>query len=254
MTRLERESMIGRYMCGGMTSAEEQEFFIQVALDPELRLELKAHRTVESAMRKDRDAEPTGHTALRGRIASTLAAHPPQPSTMAAAGEGTANTVSSLLGGTGMTFGKWAGGAIVLVVAAVWGVGLFQEPDVMPAGGTATETRVAMPAQPTDSSFSPTVAPSTPTRQVLPEKPVDGTELSNEGAPKQEIGSDPSASRQDHQSSGTSIEAGQREGASAAEKPSPTDPALPDLGSTPKRSTDDSLKVGLNIEVEVPKK
>ncbi len=73
MTRSEREAHIQRYLSGAMTSAEEQDFFIQVAVDDDLRLELKAQRTVESAMRKERDALFTSHAGLRERVATSLA-------------------------------------------------------------------------------------------------------------------------------------------------------------------------------------
>lgn len=77
MTRSERERQIERYISGGMSPAEEQDFFIQAALEKELRLELKALVTVDSAIRKDREAEPAEHTALRSRVAAMLAAAPP---------------------------------------------------------------------------------------------------------------------------------------------------------------------------------
>lgn len=76
MTRSEREQLIERYLSGEMSSAEEGEFFIQVALDSELRLDLKAHRTIDSAISKERETVPAEHTALRGRMASMLAATP----------------------------------------------------------------------------------------------------------------------------------------------------------------------------------
>jgi hypothetical protein len=74
MTRAERERLIERHLGGAMTAAEESDFFIQVALDKELRQDLKAQRTIESAMRKDRESEPSEHTALRSRVATVLAA------------------------------------------------------------------------------------------------------------------------------------------------------------------------------------
>ncbi|HVZ41758.1 MAG TPA: hypothetical protein VHI13_20925 [Candidatus Kapabacteria bacterium] len=74
MNRAEREILIERYMNAEMSSAEESDFFIQVALDRELRQELKAQRVIESALRKDLEAEPTEHTAMRARVASILAA------------------------------------------------------------------------------------------------------------------------------------------------------------------------------------
>src|SRR5688500_10232594 len=76
MTRVEREQMISRYLGGELSTAEEQDFFIRVAVDKELRQDLRAQRTVESALRKDREAESTGHSAVRMRVAAMLAATP----------------------------------------------------------------------------------------------------------------------------------------------------------------------------------
>ncbi len=79
MTRSEREQIIQRYLSGEMSSAEEGDFFVQVALDRELRHDLQAQQMIESAFRKDREAERSGHTALRTRVAAMLVASvPPQ--------------------------------------------------------------------------------------------------------------------------------------------------------------------------------
>lgn len=72
MTRTQREALIGTYLRGEMSAVEEQDFFIQVALDDELRAELRAQRTVDSAMRKERDSMTTTHSGLRQRVMSSL--------------------------------------------------------------------------------------------------------------------------------------------------------------------------------------
>lgn len=79
MNRAEREILIERYMSAEMSSAEESDFFIQVALDRELRQELKAQRVIESSLRKDLESEPTEHTGMRARVASMLAASSNSP-------------------------------------------------------------------------------------------------------------------------------------------------------------------------------
>ena len=79
MIRADRDRLIERYMNGQMTQAEEEVFFINAAVNPELRQELKAHRLVETAVRKDRDRLPTGHAALRNRVAATLGSATPAP-------------------------------------------------------------------------------------------------------------------------------------------------------------------------------
>jgi hypothetical protein len=74
MTRNEREQLIQRYMGGEMPLAEEHDFFIQVALDKQLWLDLKAHQTVESAMMKDRVVEPSEIAMMGAQVAAMLAA------------------------------------------------------------------------------------------------------------------------------------------------------------------------------------
>ena len=76
MTRSERERLIVRHLSGEMGPTEERDFFLQVALDKELRQELQAQRTIDSAFKKEREGEPTQHTALRMRIQDVLAASP----------------------------------------------------------------------------------------------------------------------------------------------------------------------------------
>lgn len=79
MIRADRDRLIERYMNGQMTQGEEEAFFINAAVNPELRQELKAHRLVETAVRKDRDGLATGHAALRNRVAATLTSATPAP-------------------------------------------------------------------------------------------------------------------------------------------------------------------------------
>lgn len=74
MTRAERDRLIERYLREEMTPSEEQEFFVEAATDKELRFELKASRTVDSAFRKDRAAAPSGYSNVRANLAQSLAA------------------------------------------------------------------------------------------------------------------------------------------------------------------------------------
>ena len=57
MTRSERERLVEQYMEGSMDFAQEENFFIQVAIDEELRRTLKAYRIVEEAIRKEREVD-----------------------------------------------------------------------------------------------------------------------------------------------------------------------------------------------------
>jgi hypothetical protein len=79
MNRTEGERLVERYMSGAMTGAEEQEFFIQVATDSNLRHTLKAYRIVDTAIQKHRDALPAQHTAARSRLTGMLSLPPHGP-------------------------------------------------------------------------------------------------------------------------------------------------------------------------------
>jgi hypothetical protein len=77
MTPMERESLIRTYLEGSMSSDEEHEFFIDVALNAELRTELKAYRTVESAIRKDREIDAGDILQLERSVMAALASTAP---------------------------------------------------------------------------------------------------------------------------------------------------------------------------------
>lgn len=85
MTRTERERLVEQYLEGSMDFAQEENFFIQVALDDELRRTLKSYRIVDEAIRKERDAGTREHAAARYVVAGMLTATP-QPAEAAASG------------------------------------------------------------------------------------------------------------------------------------------------------------------------
>lgn len=72
MTRTEQERLVERYIAGAMTSAQEEEFFMRVAVEPNLRQTLKAYRVVDNAIRKHRDAAPVPNTAARSHLLESL--------------------------------------------------------------------------------------------------------------------------------------------------------------------------------------
>ena len=76
MTRIECERLVERYLEGGMDSAAEQDFFIQVALDNELRQTLKAYRIVQDTIRKERELGMSNHVAARQLLAGLLLPSP----------------------------------------------------------------------------------------------------------------------------------------------------------------------------------
>lgn len=72
MSRAEQERLVERYLGGMMNSAEEEDFFIQVAIDHDLRQTLKSYRIMESAIRKHRDTAPVHHADSRSRVMAML--------------------------------------------------------------------------------------------------------------------------------------------------------------------------------------
>lgn len=72
MTRREQERIVGRYLGGELTGAEEQDFFIQVAVDNDLRQTLKAYQVVDSALHKHRETIPVQHPESRERMVMML--------------------------------------------------------------------------------------------------------------------------------------------------------------------------------------
>ena len=80
MTRIECERLVERYLEGSLDFAEEENFFIQVALDEELRRTLKAYRIVEETLQKQRILSGANHAATRSLVAAALVpAFQPEP-------------------------------------------------------------------------------------------------------------------------------------------------------------------------------
>lgn len=74
MKRAEREHLIERYLQGGLTPAEEENFFIEVASNSELRCELKAYQVVEKTLVRDRSLASSSYSTLRAHLAESLVA------------------------------------------------------------------------------------------------------------------------------------------------------------------------------------
>lgn len=73
MERALREELLRRYVSGEMSIGEEHEFFIQVALDRELRHELKAQQEIDGAFASDRST-PTfaEYSSMQNGVAASL--------------------------------------------------------------------------------------------------------------------------------------------------------------------------------------
>jgi hypothetical protein len=72
MNRNEYEHLVEKYLSGAMSPADEQEFFIRVAVDSNLRQTLKAYGIVESALRKHRESMASQHLDSRAHLVSLL--------------------------------------------------------------------------------------------------------------------------------------------------------------------------------------
>ncbi|MGE3799435.1 MAG: hypothetical protein AB7H80_00280 [Candidatus Kapaibacterium sp.] len=79
MNRIEREELLRRYLEGEMNLQGEHDFFIQVALDKELRHELKAQQTIERAFQKDRVSDSVNYSTIQAGVTAMLATLPQSP-------------------------------------------------------------------------------------------------------------------------------------------------------------------------------
>ena len=126
MTRIEREELLRRYFDGEMSLDQEHDFFIEVALDKELRHGLKAQQEIDAAMKSDRsNPTPAEYASLQSGLAGMLAAMPG-----AQAAENTVEVSSS--GGTGSGIASWgifAGVGLVGTVVTVLLVVFFSSSD-----------------------------------------------------------------------------------------------------------------------------
>jgi len=74
MTSSQREELIRAYLEGRMSLEQEHDFFIDVALDKDLRLELKAQQTIDSAFRKDSVVDSSEINRLQREVSAMLVA------------------------------------------------------------------------------------------------------------------------------------------------------------------------------------
>jgi hypothetical protein len=134
MTRSQREALVEHYLTGEMSATEEQEFFMRVAVDGELLGTLRAHRQVERALRRDRDALPSGYAAVQERALAMLAVQPQVSSISTPRGWFSGSRLSSWI--------TTASTALVFAVAGYAGRGMLSEPkpDVVPPVQSAATT------------------------------------------------------------------------------------------------------------------
>lgn len=124
MNQNERDALVDRYLAGQMSSGEESDFFLKVAVDPELQRTLKSYQIFDRVVERDREAVPA-QGRYRGQIMALLAA-----TKVATGGGAAAGLIHAQTAATAGAAG--AGGAAVAgfiglkgIIAAVIGVGVI---------------------------------------------------------------------------------------------------------------------------------
>lgn len=105
MTRVEQERLVGNDLRGEMSAVEEQEFFIQVALDSDLRQTLKAFRVVDTAIQKHREAISPNHAESYHRLMAMLGTSATEPAALI--GTATSGMVQQGLSAIGARVFTW---------------------------------------------------------------------------------------------------------------------------------------------------
>ncbi len=262
MTRSEREHQIERYISGGMTPAEEQDFFIQAALDKELRIELKALVTVDSAIRKERDAEPSEHTALRARVAAMLVAVPPpqKPAATSPAPRATAPAAGAVQNILPIQWISFAAATIALTAVIFLLIDRLPDHNSQP-----TRYQQSHPEMPAIQQHAPIPAPASADRDAMAAPAATPSETAGTPhSPAASIdatspnGTRPSEAMQNSRTQKARTETdGEAVPSEQIQKPSPSlrnermRPQLdaPDEPIMPRKRKDDSLPVGVTIKV-----
>jgi hypothetical protein len=234
MTRAEREQQIARYLRGDMTPGEEEHFFIQVALDGELRTELKAHRLLDDSIDQYRRSEMRPHTTLRERTAAMLATYPapeptPAPHSWMAR---TADTMRSALSKPAY----WIVSGVTAIGITVGTFLLLPQSDNRIPADTPRRNDTATTLQ---QYQTPVVPQSTLPEQTTETHPAE-----------QSVSSAPAEIRATRPAE-PAPQITRPEPAHAQElkqQPMHTQPTRPE----PKRRTDDSMGIGINITIDNP--
>ena len=75
-TQAEREKMIEQYMNGIMTPQQEEEFFLELALDKDFQVDLRANRLIDQSIQAGQKAAGRDHTAMRSHLMVLAASSP----------------------------------------------------------------------------------------------------------------------------------------------------------------------------------
>lgn len=160
MTLSKQEILVFDYLNGSLSPSAEQDFYIQLALDPDLQQTLKAMQIVERALHKDRQAATTLHTNTREHVLGLL-------------GMSTAPQAGASLTGAAFTTAsslKWSFAALVSS-SVKWTLA------VVAASSLAIGTFVVAPLIRESNAYTVEVVPVTPrttlnTTQEEPSTPV----------------------------------------------------------------------------------
>jgi hypothetical protein len=162
MKQAECEQLVDRYMSGDMSVSEEQDFFIQVAVNDELRQTLKAYRVVDTALRKDRSVpRPAGNDRSRANVMAMLAATAPIAGAGAAGSGVAADAIAH--GATSASIHAGAAGSAGLISTGMAKIGAV----LIAVTGLTVGTFVVGPiisdrVATTPSATSRTASPSSP--------------------------------------------------------------------------------------------
>jgi hypothetical protein len=247
MNRTECERLVERYLGGKMDFAEEHDFFIQVAVDNELRRTLKSYQILESSIRKERDANVQAHSEARMRVASMVSRRLVEESS-----RGTAAAMMQESGSTGATTGTSLMRWIVTGIAAMGigvGVLLMSDSGVGSHGGATLGNASA-----TTPRVEPTI--EAPHRDVEPSAQSATTELrpvaqERESTPASEpvtVGPTPTQSVREEDGTTSGVRIVERSSATSNERSQGTPDSI--LRST---SVRDTIHLPFMIDGNLPK-
>jgi hypothetical protein len=169
MSAQDNDRLIARYLDGSMSASEEEEFFVRMALDPELRHAYQAQRIVESALHKYRDRAPRPARDARERMLAVAAQYPATPSRRSGPS-------------AGASWGQMLGvaAATIAVGALLWlGLGTTDRPAERSKSDSTVISSPARPAPLTEEPSTPrndahdTAAPTSATAMIRPHVEVE---------------------------------------------------------------------------------
>ncbi len=143
MNRAEQERLVEHYLAGAMSTADEEDFYLQVAIDAELRQTLKAYRIVDSALRKHRDAvrphQDLGRERLMIMLNAPVQAAATGLETGAIAAPAGAASVSAILAHRGLIGWTALAASVVGVIIGMFVVAPISTTRTATSGNAATE-------------------------------------------------------------------------------------------------------------------